>query len=313
MSKLSEKLMDHLIFQKEISDEDVVMGPSYGEDAAVVKIGEKYLIAHSDPISGAVENIGWLAVNIAANDIAVCGAAPRWMLPTVQVPKGYSEESIVEIFTDLYKGTSELQIDIIGGHSEIVDSIEQPLVNSTMMGITDSPIYTKDAASGDKIVQIDKAGIEGSWILSMDYREELIERGVDERTIEKAVSLKKDISVVENALSVKDKVNSMHDPTEGGILQGLYEMARASNKRFILDTEPKVGETTIRISDALDIDPLKLISSGCLLVTVPENADIEKGKVIGRVEDGEASLLYNEKKIESIHEDELFKAIRNLD
>lgn len=313
MAKLSRDFMDELVFDKEIKDESVVMGPAYGEDAAVIDMGDNFLVVHSDPISGALDNIGWLAINIAANDIAVCGARPRWALISAQFPKDNPDKIIREIILDIYQAAQTLNIDIVGGHSESIDSIEQPLITTSLLGTTQNPIYTKDAKPGDKIIQIDEAAIEGTWILASDFGEELKERGVEEEVISKARSLRDEISVVDSALAIRDEVNSMHDPTEGGIFQGLYEMAQASKCSFVIESRPKIKDITEKICETLEIDPFKLISSGCLLATIPEDEELDSGKMIGRVEKGESGVIYQGKSIEPVYEDELFRAIRILD
>lgn len=313
MAKLSRDFMEELVFDKKIQDEQVVMGPAYGEDAAVIDIGDTFLVAHSDPISGAVKNIGWLAINIAANDIAVSGAQPRWALLTVQFPSDVSDETVKDIILDLYEASAAMDIDIIGGHSETVDSIKQPLVTTSLLGTTKDPVYTCEAEPGDKIVQIDEAAIEGTWILASEYGEELLERGLDDKIISEGGSLRGDISIVGSALEIKDTVNSMHDPTEGGIFQGLYEMASASKNTFNIRSKPDLKDCTEEICANLGIDPCKLISSGCLLATVPDGAQLDEGRVIGTVEEGDPSVIYEGEEIEPVYEDELFKAIRELD
>jgi len=312
MAKLTRELMEDLIFTKDIKDESVVMGPAYGEDAAVVDIGDNYLVMHSDPISGAIDNVGWLAINIAANDIAVSGASPRWALLTMQFPTSYTKEGIREVMVDLYDASQELDIDIIGGHSEMIEQIDHPLVTTALIGMTEKPIYTRGSEPGDKIVQIDEAGLEGTWILASDFGKELESLGVDRKTLEEAKSLRESISVVEPALQIKEKVSSMHDPTEGGIFQGLYEMAHASQNEFIINSPPEVKDISIEICDKLGLDPFRLISSGCLLATVPESREVERGKVIGEVNEGKPGVIYEKERIRPVQEDELFKAIRLL-
>jgi len=312
MAKLNRGLMKDLIFDQSIKDESVVMGPAYGEDAAVIDVGDFYMVMHSDPISGAIDNIGWLAVNIAANDIAVSGASPRWALLTLQFPTDYTEDSIREVMVDLHEASRELDIEIIGGHSEMIEKIENPLVTTALIGTTKEPIYTKDSEPGDKIVQIKEAGLEGTWILASDFEVELEKMGIESKTLEEAKSLKEDISVVKPALEIKNKVNSMHDPTEGGVLQGLYEMAHASNNEFFIHSRPGSKDISIEICEKLNLDPLRLISSGCLLATVPESKDLEKGKVIGEVKEGDPGVIFEGESIEPVEEDELFRAIRSL-
>ncbi len=312
MAKLSRELMEDLIFDKDIEDESVVIGPAYGEDAAVVDLGDNYMVMHSDPISGAIDNIGWLAINIAANDIAVSGASPRWALLTMQFPNDYTKEEIQEVMVDLYDASRELDIEIIGGHSERIEQIDHPLVTTALIGTTKKPIYTRGSQPGDKIVQIEEAALEGTWILASDFGKELERRGVDHKTLEEATSLRKNISVVEPALQIKEKVSSMHDPTEGGIFQGLYEMAHASQNEFLIKTQPEVKEISIEVCEKLGLDPFRLISSGCLLATVPESRELQMGKVIGEVKEGGPGVIYEGEKIKPVEEDELFKAIRLL-
>ena len=78
--KLPTKLLDKLLSSYEVKDKRVIIGPRVGEDAAVIDMGDKYLVAKTDPITFTAENIAWYVVNINANDIATMGATPRWFL-----------------------------------------------------------------------------------------------------------------------------------------------------------------------------------------------------------------------------------------
>ena len=312
MPKFSQKEMERLFFNQKIDDSKVIKGPQFGEDAAVIQIDDTYLIVHPDPISGAVENIGWLSINIPANDIAVTGANPRWALPAIQVPDDYGEDKLERIVQDMIEAASSLNISLVGGHTETVDDIKRPLVTTNVMGITPDPIFTSDSKPGDLIVQINEAGIEGTWILASDYGEYLKDTVIREKTIEEARSWRNDISVVDSALKIRDSATSMHDPTEGGIIQGIYEMAFCSKNDFIVEEDVMIRPETVEICDSLGLDPLKLISSGCLIATVPKKTSSIDGKIIGRVEEGEGDVYYKGKKVEENPNDELFRAIKKL-
>lgn len=313
MPKIPFGFMDELFFENDIEDESVIQGPDYGEDASVIKMNdEQYLVAHPDPISGAVNNIGWLSINIPSNDIAVCGAEPRWALPAIQVPEDMGEDDLRYIVADMKEAAADLGISIVGGHTETVEGIERPLVTTTVLGMTDEPVLTSGSEPGDILVQIAPAGIEGTWILACDFEEELLDRGVREGTIEKVKSWRDRISVVEEALRIKDRATSMHDPTEGGVIQGSFEMAKASGNDIFIDTEIDIAHETRELCDALSIDPMKLISSGCLLATVPREDDIEYGTRIGKVEEGSGDLYHKEDKVEETSTDELFRVIERL-
>ena len=69
--KISPKILERIVYRHLGAErDDVILGPSIGEDAAIVKMNNLKLAASCDPISGAINRLGWLAVNIAANDIA---------------------------------------------------------------------------------------------------------------------------------------------------------------------------------------------------------------------------------------------------
>ncbi|MFW5927778.1 MAG: AIR synthase related protein [Thermoplasmatota archaeon] len=312
MPKLKQNLMSHLFFDREIDDERVIVGPSYGEDAAVLKFKDEYLVAHPDPISGAIKNVGWLSINISANDIAVTGAKPSWAMPSLQIPQGFGDEKIAMIIEDLYNAADELEISLIGGHTETVEGIDRPLVTTAMMGVTEDPVLTRGSKPGDKIIQVNEAAIEGSWILVSDFEKELLERGLDKEVIKEVKRWDRDISVVKDALKISEAATSMHDPTEGGILQGIYEMARCSGNDFVIEDEISFRPETLEVCDILDIYPTKLISSGSLLATVPKEKEIEIGRRIGQVRSGSGRTIYKGQEIDEVTEDELFRVTAEL-
>ncbi len=320
MAKLNHSMMDEFFFQEMIKDERVLKGPEYGEDASVLKIGDEYLIAHPDPISGAVKNIGWLSIHVPANDIAVTGGRPRWALSSIQMPEDMEKEALVQMIDDMKGAAERLNVTLVGGHTEKIGGIDRPLITTTMLGTTEriedepkEPVYTSGAEAGDKIVQIKEAGIEGTWVLASDFGEELLEKGAAPDSIEKARGWRERISVVEPALKVRDSVNSMHDPTEGGVIQGLYEMCNAAAVDFEVNEEISVADETKDICRTLGLDPLRLISSGCLLATCPGDKSLSiKHETIGRVKEGSGRLILDGEEVQESVEDELFRAIRFL-
>ncbi len=311
MPKLPKIFLEKFISDV-LKDTYVIKGPEYGEDAAVIYIGSEYLVIHPDPISGAVKNIGWLGINVPSNDIAVTGARPRWALPTIQFPDDFSNDDITSVLSELKEAAEILEIGLIGGHTELVNDLDRPLITTTVMGLTDRPVFTSGSNPGDTIVQIGGAGIEGTWILACEYGGELIEMGVSPDVIKMASQWRNHINIVEDALEIADIATSMHDATEGGILQCLYEMAVCSSNRFVVDKELWFKEETKSICGILDLDPKRLISSGCFIATFPKNIKPTLGHVIGRVEEGEGELIYNNDIVEEETEDELFKAVRNF-
>ncbi len=272
-----------------IKDPDVIVGPQIGEDSAVIDIGnDKVLVVHSDGITGAVDLMGWLAIHIVSNDIAVTGAKPRWYLSTLYLPENTPEDVIDKITSQMDVAAKEIGVMIVGGHTEFTPKLERPLIATTAMGITDKNrfVRTGGAKPGDKVIMTKVAAIEGTAILSTDFREILIERGVKEEVLDSARRFIRNVSVVKEALALAERglATSMHDPTEGGILGGLSEIAYASKTTLEIweDKIPIASETSI-ICKALGIDPLRLISSGSLIATVPDDKVNEALEVLRSV------------------------------
>lgn len=251
----------------------VVIGPRYGEDAAVIDLGAKYLVAKTDPITFTQERIGRYAVHINANDIATLGATPRWFLATLLLPESRTTRELARaIFMDILRTCRALSIALCGGHTEITLGLDRPIVVGQMLGeAKKSDLVRKESQQpGDLVVLTRGVAIEGSAILAHAKGAEL-QKKVGHAAVSRAKRWLTDpgISVVRDAqvaLRYAD-VHAMHDPTEGGLLSGLVEIATAGGVglRVWKDKVPVLPET-LAFSRALEFDPFALIASGALLV-----------------------------------------------
>jgi len=249
---------------------DVILGPSIGEDAAMVKVGKEVLVIATDPITGAEEWLGWLAVNVSANDVATRGVQPCWFTSCILLPKGSREKLIEKICRQMDKAARQLNIAIIGGHCEITPGLEHPIVTGCSIGIAENGKYvtSSGAKTGNMIILTKGTGIEGTAILASDRRKEL-RKVFDESFLRKAERFFTKISVVKDALTAFQTggVLAMHDPTEGGVAGGLHELADASNVGFqVYEEKILICEETRKICAHFEIDPLQLIGSGSLLI-----------------------------------------------
>ncbi len=253
-------------------DPDLLMGPSIGEDAAIIRFKDGFLVIHSDPITAATKRIGWLSIHVAANDIAVRGARPRWFLPVVLLPPDKSIDDAEKIFAEMGEAAKSLNGVIVGGHTEITPSLPRPIVSMTAIGYSaDRVILTKNARPGDKILAIGRVGGEGVGVIAWDFEEKLLSLGISKDIITEAKKYAYEISVVNIALFIKYYANSMHDPTEGGLLQGLREIALASKTLIIVYRDNiQIDYIVQEITSKLSLDPLRILSSGLLIATVPK-------------------------------------------
>ncbi|UCD95901.1 MAG: AIR synthase family protein [Candidatus Bathyarchaeota archaeon] len=254
-----------------VTRKEVVVGPTFGVDGAVIKLGEKTLITSMDPITGAIERIGWLAVNISANDVSTFGVEPAFFSSCLLLPETSSEETIATVCRQMDIAAKKLNTSITGGHSEVTPRLTFPIVVGCCIGVTEKERYvtSKGAKPGDLLILTKSVGIEGTAILATDRFNQLLTK-LPKSTLLRAQRFFDDISVVNEAiLAFKTGcVTAMHDPTEGGVVGGIIEMAAASGVGFrVFEDAIPITKETKKISKFFGIDPLQLIASGSLLIS----------------------------------------------
>jgi hydrogenase expression/formation protein HypE len=258
---------------------EVTLGPTAGVDGAVLDLGNKNAIVSMDPITGAaIERIGWLSINVNANDVATFGVEPAFFFSCLLLPENADSKIVETISTQMHNAAKELGIAIVGGHCESTPGLTNPIVVGCIMGLTEKGKYVTSAGAkaGDKLILTKSAGIEGTAILASD-REAQLAKVFNSEILESAKLFYSQISVVKDALTAyrTGGVHAMHDPTEGGILNGIHEMADAASLGVkVFEEKITVEPETVKICRFYEIDPLQLISSGALLIAAdPEAGD----------------------------------------
>ncbi len=251
------------------ADPGVALGPAHGEDAAAIDLGDRTLVVATDPLSLAADAVGRLAVHVACNDVAASGADPRWLTNTVLLPSA-DPEVMATIADQVDAAASDLGVAVVGGHTETVPALERPLLSMTALGTTARFLPTGGASPGDRLLLTKGAGIEATAILATDFHEQCAAAGVPDRTLDAAAGFLDDVSVVPDAAAVRTHATAAHDPTEGGVVTGLVELAVASDTVVTVDSDRvPVRPETRACCDALGVDPLRTFGSGALLAAVP--------------------------------------------
>jgi len=243
------------------------VGPAYGEDAAAIELGDRTLVISSDPISLAAERIGTLGVHVACNDVAASGGDPEWLTSVLLLPGDADDATIDAIVADLDREAASIDATIVGGHTEYVDQLERPLLSLTAIGTTERFVSTGGAEPGDRVVLTKGAGIEATAILATDFAADL---DLPADAVDAAAAFFDEISVVPEARVLREHATAMHDPTEGGVLGGLVELARAAEVGIEVERAAvPVREETELVCTAMGVDPLRTFGSGALLATLP--------------------------------------------
>jgi hydrogenase maturation factor len=277
VGKLPAEVLARLLAGHAPADPRVVVGPRVGEDAAVVDMGDRYLVAATDPITFAADAIGWYAVHVNANDVACAGGAPRWFLMTLLLPEGRATAGLAaDVFDQVRAACREVDAELVGGHTEITVGLDRPVLVGSMLGevAKDRLVQTAGARPGDRLLLTKGIALEGTAVLAREKPAALRAAGVDEDTLARARDFlrRPGISVVPDAraAAAPARPHALHDPTEGGLATGLHELADAAGVglRVTRETIPVLPECAA-VCRALGLDPLGVLASGALLIAAP--------------------------------------------
>lgn len=323
IGKVPENVLKRAVFkQVHHRRPEVILRPGVGEDCAAAALGEDEVFVFStDPITGANQGMGTFAVHITANDLASAGAEPVGILTSILLPPGTREIKLRRMMEEIETACGELQIEVMGGHTEITDVVNKPVITVTGVGKVKRKelVSTAGLQPGDELVMTKWAGMEGTAILAAEHRAELVQK-LPEELVTTAADLIRYLSVVPDAaVAKKTNITAMHDVTEGGIFGALWEMGEASGVGILADIQKiPIRQETVEICEFYGINPYQLLSSGSMLIGSPQgNLLVENlqqagipAAVIGRaVEGNDRIVLHGEEKrfLEPAASDELYK------
>ncbi|MDE0389379.1 MAG: AIR synthase related protein [Rhodospirillales bacterium] len=286
VGKLPAALLAEVLVTGRPVPPELLLPPTVGEDAGVVAVQSGALIAASDPVTLTGQDVGAHAVLVNANDIAVMGARPRWFTATVLLPPGITADEVRALYRRMHEALADLDAVLVGGHVEITDAVRRTVVSGHMMGLRQDGNFARTAALEPDyvVVQIGPAPVEGAAVLAAEARAQL-EGKVAAAMLAEAEGALTDpgISVVDAALRATNLgATAMHDPTEGGLSAGLYEMAETAGVGLTVEANAVLWYEPGRVmAQALGIDPWGLLASGALLAAFPADAAEEALATLG--------------------------------
>lgn len=322
--KVPNDILENIIL-KDIKNKrkEVLLGPGIGEDCSAVDFDDDICVLSSDPITGATKDIGKLTVHINLNDLASSGAEPIGLMVTILAPVGTNESELAEVMSEIKITAAASNIDIIGGHTEITSAVTRIVVMSTALGKVKKGklVATSGAKPGDSIILTKWAGLEGTAIIVSEKEDEL-KSILPKDELTEAKSYFDKLSVIpEGMIAAEFGASSMHDVTEGGILGAVWEVAEASGKGIeIYEDKIPVSDVTKKICKHYGINPLRLISSGCMLICCSDGEGLSNklteanisNAIIGTVMEKKDKLLFTKDtaiSIEGPDSDELYKVV----
>lgn len=320
LGKLSNEQLDGLILSKfrHIRPE-VVCSPQVGVDCAAVELGGRLAVLSTDPITSADKNLGRLTVHVSCNDAAAAGAEPLGLLVTLLIPPAATEAQVAQVADELAEAARLARVDIIGGHTEVTDSVTRMVACATVIARAGERgvVMPSGMGPGDDLVMTKYAGLEGTAVIAEDFAQRL--PGLTQAELAEARGLLSQVSVVAEGLyGAAHGATAMHDVTEGGVFGAAWEMAYASRCGVeLFPAAIPLRPVTKKICDALSIDPYRLLSSGSMLIACPDGPAMCRGLAaagipaacIGRA-GGEGVRLAGGGLVEPPEADELYKLFK---
>ncbi len=260
-------------------DQSVVLGPGVGLDCAVVRVKKRLLVIKSDPITFVADDIGSYLVQVNANDLATTGAQPRWLLVTMLLPEAKTNVNDAKhIAEQVREACRRIRVTIVGGHTEITHGLGQPILVGTLIGEVEADhlVTPRGAKPGNCLLLTKGVPIEATSILAREFPQSLTP-ALSPPELRKARAFldKPGISILRDAqIALRaGGVTAMHDPTEGGLIMALWELAQASKRTlWFAPAAVPIPPLSARVCQALQIDPFRAIASGALLLAVEKGA-----------------------------------------
>ncbi len=281
IGKVNREAFDRIIFPRlGKSDSTVLIGPKHGVDAAAIELpGGQVMVVKEDPTFGLpvlMPHFGWAIVHICASDVACLGVKPRYLTISLLLPPGTDDTVLENTWKEVHQECEKLGIAIVGGHTGIYPGISYPLNGGcTVIGIGSKEQLTpaSNARVVDRVIMTKGAAIEAAGILAYQA-EKVLKDKLGEAVVEKAKRYFLEMTVIKDALTAAPYAHAMHDATEGGLLNGVYEVAAASEIGVTLYEEKIVVPPEIEsVCHFFSINPLISISEGTLVITAsPEKA-----------------------------------------
>jgi hydrogenase expression/formation protein HypE len=289
IGKLDNDLLKKIVIDKiTFRRPEVKTRPGVGEDCAVIDFGEYDCVLSTDPITATSKRIGSLAVTVSCNDIASNGVEPLGLLLSVLLPPETTEAEIEEIMGQAAETAEKIGVEIIGGHTEITPVVNQPVITATAIGRAVRGInsfWSADGGAiggrekkcavcrGDRLIVTKSLAMEGTGIIAASHENELLDvLSVSE--LAEALAMLDNISVVKDGVTAaRIGVSGMHDITEGGLLGAVWELCELNGVGAEVHEDAlPVADVTRKICSHFGIDPLRLISSGSMLIAAPEKS-----------------------------------------
>ena len=288
---LTHKLLDKGIYA---ILEDVLTASRH--DGIVLEVGEKLAFTTDSfvvsPVFFPGGNIGDLAINGTVNDLAMCGARPRYLSLSFIIEEGLAVEEFWEILQSIRLACLEAGVQIVTGDTKVVEkgSGDKVFINTSGIGVLHpkAEIALSRVAVGDRIVLSGPIAAHGVAVMSRrpGLEFETTVRS-DTRPLHRAVEALLDAHGA--------AIHLLRDPTRGGVATTLNEIARDAGVGIQLEQDAiPIDDDVKGACELLGLDPLYVANEGVFVAVVSGDAAGDVVETLHGLEEGQRAAIVGE-------------------
>lgn len=211
-------------------------------------------------------NIGRLAVFGTVNDLAMCGAYPRYLTAGFILEEGLPMETLWQVVVGMREAAMEAGVQVVTGDTKVVDKGKGDglFINTSGVGElrTDRVVAPSRVKAGDAVLINGDIGRHGMAIMA-------VREGLQfESTIESDCAPL--AGLVLPLLEAGLDVHCMRDATRGGVASVLVEIAESARVGIQIEEERVPAREDVRgACEILGFDPLYVANEGRCVIFVP--------------------------------------------
>ena len=257
---------------------EVIQGPAIGEQAGIMDISaQQTVVLSTNPFIGTKKEVGEYGLYEAVNDVAMTGAEVISVLVSILLPAKMEEKGLKRIMEDLRIQCQRLNIDVIGGHTEVTPSVLEPILTVTAVGVLNEKEYFHSSSLKEEmeIVMTKWCGFSETARLTERMERELQTRYPND-FLDGAKALKQFLPIKDEMEVLKTcHISAIHQISKSGVFGALWDFAAAGKVGLEVDLmKIPMKQETVEICEFFDLNPYRLNSVGSLLIATERGNDV---------------------------------------
>lgn len=264
-------------------------GASFHIDGRIAFSTDSYVITPAFFPGG---NIGELAVNGTVNDLAMCGAIPRYLSLSFIIEEGLSMEEFSSILLSIQQAATNANVKIVTGDTKVVEKGkgDKIFINTSGIGLihANANIHHNRIEAGDKIIVSGNIATHGIAIMS-------VRKGLEFETTIKSDTINLNHTTHQLIEQFGNDIKFFRDPTRGGLASVLNEIAELTQLGYAIDQKNiPIDEQVDGACEMLGLDPLYVANEGLFMSVVKKEIANEFVELLRKDKNGVNAAIIGE-------------------